>query len=244
MADCWVDLQVSVISEITHSYVRSYSLRLQRGVNFWFLRQLLLPKPPADLPPPFFMQNYHHVQPTILSVGIFSDLREVSISDFWDSYYQPTDKIMPDLPPPDFVQDYHQAQHTVLSVGVVSDITKVSIADCWDSYYQPNPLSIFHLLFCAEFSSGTMHSSVRWNSLRVKKGFNFWFWRQLLSTDRTLPRSPTPYFRVELSSDTTHRSFHWNRLRVQRGINLWLLRQLLFTKSSPYPPHTVFEHNP
>ena len=147
MVDCWVDLQVSVISKITHSSVRWNRLILQRSINCWFLRQLLLPEAPPDLPPPVFAQNYHQAQSTVLSVGICSDLIEVSIANFWGSYYRPTEQILPDILPPDFARNYHHAQPTVLSVGIGSYTTKVSIDDWWDIYYQQNPPSISPPLF-------------------------------------------------------------------------------------------------
>ena len=147
MADFLVDIQVYVISKITHSSVRYYRLRLQRGFNFWLLIQLLSPKSPSDISPPVFARNYHHSQPTVLSVGIGLDLREMSISDCWESYHWPTDQILPNIPPPGFARNYHQAQPTVLSIGIGSDVTKVSIADCWDSYYRPNLCPVFHPLF-------------------------------------------------------------------------------------------------
>ena len=34
-----------------------------------------------DIPPPVFERNYHQAQTTVLSVGIGSELREVSIAD-------------------------------------------------------------------------------------------------------------------------------------------------------------------
>ena len=147
MEDCWVDIQVSVIFKITHSSVLPHIIRLQRGVNLWLLIKLLLTESPSNIPPPIFARNYHQAQPTGMSVGTVSDLREVSITDCWDSHYQPTDKILPNITLPDFVHNYHQAQHKVLSVGIGSDVTKVSMADCWDSYYKPNTPSIFHPLF-------------------------------------------------------------------------------------------------
>ena len=147
MADCWVYLQVSVIDKITHSSVRSYMLILNRGVNLWLLRQLLSLKALSNLPPPVFLRNYHHAQPKFMSVSIGSDLRYVSITGFWDSYYRPTDQILPDIPPPDFARNHNEAKPTFISVGVDSDIINVSIADCWDIYYLPNPPSIFQHLF-------------------------------------------------------------------------------------------------
>ena len=147
MADCWVDIQVSFIAEINHSSVCWYRRRLQRGFNFWPLRQKLLTKYPSNLPPPVFARNCHQSQPTFLYVVIGSYLIEVSIADFWDSYYQPTNQILPNLPPHDIARNYHQAQPTVLSVGIVSDVTKVSIDYCWYSYYRPNTPSILYPLF-------------------------------------------------------------------------------------------------
>ena len=137
MSDYWFDIQAYVISKRNHSYVRWYMLRLHRGVNFWLLRQLLLPEYLSNLPPPIFARNYHQAQPTVLSVFIGSDLREVSIDDCWDSYYRPTDQILPDIPTPYFVWNHHQEKPTFLSVGIGSEVTKVSIADCRDSYYWP-----------------------------------------------------------------------------------------------------------
>ena len=137
------------------------------------------------------MLNCHHVQPTVLSVGIGSYLREVSIADFWDSYYQPTNQILKDLRPPDFERNYHPAQPTVLSVGICSDITMVSITNFWDIYYQPNPPSIFHPLFHVELSSGTTHSSVRWNRLRVQRGVNCLLLRHFLCTKSSPDPPPT-----------------------------------------------------
>ena len=104
MADFWDDLQVSVIAKITHSSVSSYRLRLQIGVNFLLLR-----------PPPVFARNNHHTQFTVLSIGIGSELIEVSIADCWDNYYRPTDQIPPDIPPPYFARNNPQAQPTVKS---------------------------------------------------------------------------------------------------------------------------------
>ena len=147
MADCWVDIQFSVIAKITHSSFRSYRLRLQRGFNFWLLGQLLSPEDLYEMPPPVFVSNDYQAPPKVLSVGIVSDLREVSIDDCWDSYYWLTDQILPDLPPPDFARNCHQAKPTVFSVGIGSYVTKVSVSDFWYSYYWTNPPSILHPLF-------------------------------------------------------------------------------------------------
>ena len=42
-----------------------------------------------DLPPPFFERIYYQAQPTVLYIGIVSELTEVSITDYLDSYYPP-----------------------------------------------------------------------------------------------------------------------------------------------------------
>ena len=84
---------------------------------------------PVQYSTPVFTRNYYHTQPTVLYVGIVSDLREVSIADFQESYYQPTDKILSNIPPPYSERNYYQAKPTVLSVGIGSDLIKVSIAD-------------------------------------------------------------------------------------------------------------------
>ena len=85
---------------------------------------------PVRYSTPVFTRNYHHTQPTVMYVVIVSDLREVSIADFQESYYQPTDKILSNIPPPYSERNYYQAKPTVLSVGIFSDIKKVSIVDC------------------------------------------------------------------------------------------------------------------
>ena len=147
MAYCWVDIQVYIIYKTTHSSVHWYTDRLQIGINCWLMRHLLSTEASSNLPPSVLARNYHQAKPTVLSVVIGQELREVSIADYWDSYYLPTNQILTDLPPPVFARNYHQAQPTVLSVVIGLDVTKVSIADCWESYYRPDPPSIFHPLF-------------------------------------------------------------------------------------------------
>ena len=98
--------------------------------------------------------------------------------------------------------------------------------------------------FCAELSSGTTHSSVCCNSLRVQRDVNFLLLTQLLLTKIILTQYPTPCFCTELSSGTTHGSVRCNRLRVHIGVNFLLLRHLLFFKSFPDLPPTAFTHNP
>ena len=61
--------------------------------------------------------------------------------------------------------------------------------------------------FCAELLSLTTHSSILWNSLRLKIGVNCWLSRQLLSTDWPNPdQFSTPQFCAGSSSGTTHSS--------------------------------------
>ena len=38
--------------------------------------------------------NYHLAQPKVLSVGIGSDFRDLSITDCWESYYQPNPRLI------------------------------------------------------------------------------------------------------------------------------------------------------
>ena len=129
--------QAELSSGTTHSPFHWTTLILQRGVNCWLLRQLLLTNQIlAHILPPVFKPDYHQEQPTVLSVELCLYFREVSIDDCWDSSYWPT-KSSPDLPPPVFKNNYHQAQPTVMYVGIGSDFREVSIDDCWDSYYQP-----------------------------------------------------------------------------------------------------------
>ena len=215
MVYCWVDIQISVISKITHSSVQSYRLRPQRGVNFSLLRQLLFSEAPSDLPPPVFLHNYHHAQPTVLSVGI------------------------------------------------CSYITKVSIDDRWKSYYQPNPPYIFHSLFCAELSSATTYSSVRWKILEFRElstadCCDSYYWLTKSSPDLPPSIFARNYYQeqttglyviidpdfIEVSIDdcwdicyspnpfpishplfllTNHSSVHWNRLRLHIGVSFLLL---------------------
>ena len=186
MSDFWIDLQVFVISKTTHSSVHWHSLILQRGFNFWLLRQLLSTEGPSDLPPPIFAQNYHQVQPTVLYFGIVSDLREVSIADCWDIYYRSTNQILTDLPPPDCVLNFYQVEPTVFSVPIGSDVTKVSIAIFLDIFIDQILTLSSTPCFCAGFSSGKTHSSVHWNSLSFQRDVICWLLEQLLLTDQIL----------------------------------------------------------
>ena len=171
MADCSVDLQGSVIFEITHSSIYSYRLRLQRVVNFWLLRQLLSSEAPSNLPPPFFAQNYHLAQPTVMFVGIGSDLIEVSISDCWDSYYRPTKSWL--IFHPLILRGIivrHNPQFYQLVQAQISPRCQLLIFQTF-IIYQILPLSSTPY-FCAELSSGTTCSYVRWNSLIVQRAVN------------------------------------------------------------------------
>ena len=130
----------------THIPICWNRLRLQISVNCWFLIQLLSTEAMSDLPPPVLAQNYDQEQPIVLSVGLGSDLREVSIAGFWAELSSGTThcsfhwnrlrsqrgvncwllihllstKSSLNLPPPLFARNYHQAQLTVLSVEIGS----------------------------------------------------------------------------------------------------------------------------
>ena len=121
-----------------------------------------------------------------MSVELVSDLREVSIADCWDSYYQMNNQILPGLPPPVFAQIYHQAQPTVISIGIGSELRKVSISDFWDSYYCPNPRPISH-------PQPTVLSGGIVSDLREVSIADCWdsYYRP---TDQILPDLPSPDF--------------------------------------------------
>ena len=163
-------------SSKTHCTICWNRLRLHRGVNWLFLRQFLSTKYSLDLPLPVFVQNYHQVQPTVMSVGVGSDLVKVS-NCLLLLQFLIIDQIFDQSPTPVVNKYSHLEQPTVLSIQIGSGFKEVSISDCWDWLYHwiLSRSPIYHQILAQYptpyyhkiLSAGRNHSSIHSNHLRV-----------------------------------------------------------------------------
>ena len=155
LVDIWVSSNRRKPTVIFMSIERGSSFRELFSADIW--GTYYCPKLHPIFHPKFCLLEWNH------------NPKEVSIYNFWETYYLPTES-SPNIPPADCWYSSHPY------VGIVPD--NWCVTNWWFFRREATP------------NLPTKVLSIRVESY-FKRGFNFWLLGELLSTNRILPRSPT-----------------------------------------------------